>query len=508
MFKTFIAEIKHIFSSKWKIAGFFLMLFIPFIYGFMYMSAYWSPFTHVDKLNIGVTTMDKDANDKESNESKDLRDKLSSKTTEIANQIYQFKKVESTNSEELVNSGEYAAILEIPKGYSLLLNDFAKNLTNAILLGLKNADGTYFQVLDPNGSGTMIDANFKIEDIKKDFAKYVHILENGLINGAHLYPTLDTSKIPSVSQIIEGINKKTGGIKFYNSFKNNYLEGEITNFLFGSSDLLSKIVFSPIWLHFKPLFDNINTLIPNSILYSKIQNAIESNILDQGLNNLIKIENTTSGTINTYGFGLSPYFISIALWAGALVMTFFIKNERHINNIGTFQHYFGKWLVWISAATIQMLILVTAITIQGVNLGTNQWRVYLWTWFVAITFATIVQAIAFSIRYGDIGEFFVVILLVLQLVSSSGTFPVEMQYTIFKILHPIAPFTYAINGIREIYWNPNVENIFINWTILLAFPCIFIPMSLTINYLFDKKNVKLIKGSKIYESFEIHVDDH
>jgi putative membrane protein len=75
--------------------------------------------------------------------------------------------------------------------------------------------------------------------------------------------------------------------------------------------------------------------------------------------------------------------------------------------------------------------------------------------FIGLLFALIVQAIAFTFRLGELGSLFVVILLITQLVSSSGTFPVEMQNIIFRLFHYIAPFTYSIDTFREILSNPS-----------------------------------------------------
>ncbi|RTZ69086.1 MAG: hypothetical protein DSZ21_00585 [Tenericutes bacterium] len=110
-------------------------------------------------------------------------------------------------------------------------------------------------------------------------------------------------------------------------------------------------------------------------------------------------------------------------------------------------------------------------------------------------------------RYGDLGEFAVVIILVIQLTSSSGTFPVEMQNIIFKIIHPIAPFTYSIDSFRELLYEPNVFDIIKNIAILLVFPLVLVPFSLFLNYRFDKRTVKFSNDVPQYRSYEIHLGD-
>ena len=283
----------------------------------------------------------------------------------------------------------------------------------------------------------------------------------------------------------------------------------MTNFLSQSNSLVIKVMFPDLLSAIKDLSNKPAI----KLLISKLTGIVIGNDPASQWRNLVqtlkdKIITKSAPNIKTYGFGLAPYFISIALWAGALVMTFVIKNERHIKTEGTMKHYFGKTLLWVISGWIQTLILITVAWLQGVDLGfENQWELYLMALLTSTIFTMTVQAASYTMRYGDMGEFLVVILLVLQLTSSSGTFPVEMQNIIFKIIHPIVPFTYSIDAIREIFWNPDWLVIVEDSLVLMLFPIIFIPITLTINYLFDKKTVKVINGIKTYKSFEKHMGD-
>ena len=263
-------------------------------------------------------------------------------------------------------------------------------------------------------------------------------------------------------------------------------------------------------LAFKVLSPDISNLSPG---VQGILKPILDTIMHQATSlkqNLIEVHSHDLGqdTINTYGFGMSPYFISIALWAGALVMTFLFKNERHIKDKSTTRHYFGKSMAWVLTGWLQATILMTAVTLQGVDLGfAHQWELFLFGYFISAVFSMFIQAVSYAIRWGDIGEFTVVILLVVQLISSSGTFPVEMQHWIFKVFHPIVPFTYTIAGIREIFFDTDISILFFNMGILLLFPIIAIPISLYLNYRYDKRTRVEKNGKYEYESYEIHMGD-
>lgn len=436
MWKTFLAEFKHIFSNKWKAIGWIFMLFIPLIYGFLYMNAYWAPFKHVDSLKIAVVNQDTTGTI-----SKQIAKDISNrKTVEVAGEIYN---VNVENNQEIaehpreaVKSGKYAAVIIIPKGYS----NEVDNLHNS----LKNIAGT---VLTSTISKTISD----VADALNAFTHKSHIT-------------------------------------FYNSYKNNYLAGEMTNFGAGLASLAMKGILPDTSSNeFKSLASIIHVLKKDDIA------LIEHNKI--------------APSINTYGKGLSPYFISIALWAGGLVMTFIFKNERHIKDQRTIKHLAGKAACWIFSGWLQVAILMTGLTIQGIDLGHDQWKLFFYGLFVSGIFTMLIMGVAYSIPFGDIGEFAAVILLVLQLISSSGTFPVEMQSWMFRAIHPFVPFTYSVNIFRELLWEPDRIEIIKNMAVLLIYPAITLSIAYGVNRIFDKKTRIIENSIYKYKSFEIHLGD-
>jgi len=59
MVRTFIAFWKHLTKSKWRFVSYIILLFIPFIYGFIYMNAYWAPFKHSKDLRVAIVNLNK-----------------------------------------------------------------------------------------------------------------------------------------------------------------------------------------------------------------------------------------------------------------------------------------------------------------------------------------------------------------------------------------------------------------------------------------------------------------
>jgi putative membrane protein len=148
-----------------------------------------------------------------------------------------------------------------------------------------------------------------------------------------------------------------------------------------------------------------------------------------------------------YGSAISPFFNVLALWVGALLSVSLLSVRSRLAKNAIRNGYLGRLFLFILIGSMQAFI---------VGVG--------WIWLIGITivhhFAFIVlcigiailfQIIIFSIvfLFGNAGKVIGIILLLLQLSASSGTFPVELTNSFFEKIHPYLPFTYAISALRE-----------------------------------------------------------
>lgn len=112
------------------------------------------------------------------------------------------------------------------------------------------------------------------------------------------------------------------------------------------------------------------------------------------------------------------------------------------------------------------------------------------------------------VRFGDIGEFIIVILMVLNLVASAGTFPVFMQSGLFQAISPYLPFTYSVDLVRQMLHNPDTTQILIDLGKLLVWPTIFVTLGFGINFVFDRHTrTQDDNGQFYYRSLEQHTGD-
>lgn len=193
-----------------------------------------------------------------------------------------------------------------------------------------------------------------------------------------------------------------------------------------------------------------------------------------------------------YGFGLGPYFMCIGMWVGTLLLTFTFIRDKDLNKTKFWSNYLGKSAWMVIFGLVQSTILTTSLLLlfHSCDLWSRCWQLLLYMWCIGIVFDLIVQSIAHMFRNHDLGRLLVVILLILQLSSSSGTFPVELEPAFFQVMYHFLPFSYAIKGLREILINPNSLTILWSLGCLLIFVAILVPLSLLANWWYDKRDAK------------------
>lgn len=200
-----------------------------------------------------------------------------------------------------------------------------------------------------------------------------------------------------------------------------------------------------------------------------------------------------------YGFGLGPYFICIGMWIGGLLLTFTFTRNKDLKKTNFWSNYLAKsaWMVIFGLLQATILTISLLLLFNSADLFIRSWQLLLYMWVIGICFDLIIQAIAHMFRDHDIGRFLIVLLLILQLSSSSGTFPVQLEPGFFQFMYHILPFSYAIQGLREILITPNSLAILSTIGILLLFVLVFVTISLLLNWCYDFSSKKKIKNKNL-----------
>ncbi|HEF5703472.1 TPA: YhgE/Pip domain-containing protein [Bacillus paranthracis] len=201
-----------------------------------------------------------------------------------------------------------------------------------------------------------------------------------------------------------------------------------------------------------------------------------------------------------YGSAMSPFYTVLALWVGALLMVSLLTVEVHEEGANYKSHeiYFGRLLTFLTIGLSQAFIVSMGdIFLLGTYVVDKFWFV-LFSLFIGGVFVCIVYSLV-SI-FGNVGKSMAIILLVLQVTGSGGTFPIQMTPKFFQAIYPFLPFTYAISAIRETVGGMLWDIVTRDLLVLSAFVVVMIVAALLLKTPINKSSEKFVenaKGSKI-----------
>ncbi|MFU0555071.1 YhgE/Pip family protein [Gardnerella vaginalis] len=182
--------------------------------------------------------------------------------------------------------------------------------------------------------------------------------------------------------------------------------------------------------------------------------------------------------VENYGTGFAPYFISIGLWVGALMATFVLRvmdRRAILNGMNPLKS------ALISFTPFVIMGVVQAVIIMGVVHGALKLQIdnvaafYALGIIASIIFMAIMQMIMAVFKIP--GRIVAIVLLMLQITSSAGTFPVQMTPSFFRAVHPYLPMTYSILGLRQAMAGRNSGAIASSIGILVIFGIIAIAIT-------------------------------
>ena len=162
----------------------------------------------------------------------------------------------------------------------------------------------------------------------------------------------------------------------------------------------------------------------------------------------ITLQEKTQGSVPNYGYALSPYVLSLGLYVGALVFNVIYPVRRVFDKAENARRWWlAKMSVAFSVSVGQALVLV-AVMVWGLGLHpANPGLFVLLTILTSMTFMAIITFLV--IMLDNIGRFIAMLLLVLQLGSSGGVFPIVLSSGFFQFMNPFMPMTYSIRAFRE-----------------------------------------------------------
>ena len=154
--------------------------------------------------------------------------------------------------------------------------------------------------------------------------------------------------------------------------------------------------------------------------------------------------------IANYGSAMTPFYTVLAIWVGGVILSSLLKVHARTEGLTDpkpAELYFGRYLLFFVLSQLQAAIIVTGdlylLKVQCLHPG----LLYLTASLTAFTFSLLIYSMALS--FGDVGKALVVVIMVMQIAGSSGTFPIELLPEIYQRIYRFFPFPYAIDAMRE-----------------------------------------------------------
>ncbi|MFI8516525.1 YhgE/Pip family protein [Streptomyces sp. NPDC085481] len=171
-----------------------------------------------------------------------------------------------------------------------------------------------------------------------------------------------------------------------------------------------------------------------------------------------------------YGTGFAPYFIPLSLWVGAMVAYMLIQPlNRRALAAGA-----SAWRIalagWLPVAAIGVLQVAALMSVLHWGLGLQMARAAGTVGFLALVtccFAAIIQWL--NARFGAAGRILVLAVLMLQLTSAGGTYPVQTSPGFFNAIHPYLPMTYVVEALRRLISGGGIGPVWQACAVLTAF---------------------------------------
>ena len=192
----------------------------------------------------------------------------------------------------------------------------------------------------------------------------------------------------------------------------------------------------------------------------------------------VAVSNVSQAKAGSYGAGLAPFFLTLALWIGIFMLVQAMRpvTQRALaSNAPAWKIAAGGWLPFLAVSAVQASLLTLVV---DVGLGLNPAHPVL-MWFLmlaaAMAFSAIIQGVVALL--GSPGKLVVLILLVLQLVSSGGTFPWQTTPEPLHVVHQILPMGYVVSGMRHLIYGADLAIILPTMLGLVGYTLLGLAMS-------------------------------
>lgn len=225
--------------------------------------------------------------------------------------------------------------------------------------------------------------------------------------------------------------------------------------------------------------------------YQKLMEIMENepSLYGEFLSQPVSVATEPVYETENYGSAVTPFYTTLALWVGAIILVSLMKvkvvPKGSYKDAKDYELFFGRYILFFLLGQLQSLICVYGdLNLLGVQCH-EPGKLYLIAAVTSFTFTLMIYTL--TISFGDIGKAFAVVIMVIQIAGSSGTYPIELLPDIFQAIYRYFPFPYAINAMRE-----TISGMYENdYSVYMAELLIFAAASLVVGLVIRKPFMKV-----------------
>ena len=327
-----------------------------------------------------------------------------------------------------------------------------------------------------------------LKNVQSDYESSVEDQLNQLLNSMKSTDSTVSSLLSQIDQSASGVYTLSGSASSDLSQIKTALENSCA-LLQKSSDKIS---------------DTLQKLdeIQESGDYSQMQDLLSGNheSISSFLASPVELNTNKLYPVENYGSSMAPFYSTLAMWVGGTILVAMLKvsisgsSLKGMKKVRDYQVYFGRYIVFLLIGLAQSTLIGLGDLLYLRIQCEAPFLFMLACWITSLVYINVIYTL--TVSFGDVGKAIAVILMVIQVAGSGGTFPIEVAPKIFQSVYPLMPFAHSMAALRETigglygstYWTE------------LGYLCIFLIASLFLGLVLRKPIIKL--NEKINEKLE------
>ena len=216
----------------------------------------------------------------------------------------------------------------------------------------------------------------------------------------------------------------------------------------------------------------------------------------------VKLQTVPVYPVEHYGSAASPFYTILAIWVGALFLVAIIHvgvkpiapGDHYKEYAQSYQLYFGRYLLFFLIGQAQTLLTILG-NLYYIEIQCQHKFLY---WLAAAVASAAFSCFMYSVTFafGNVGEALAIVVMVIQVAGSGGTFPIEALPKVFQWIYPFLPFQFGMKAFKECIAGMYGVDYWINVGKMVLFLIIALLLGLALEPPFRKLNHRIEKSKE------------